>query len=146
MLRICLAGLCHRLTQHFLTLLYCRVKSIFLCQISMLSDLPFDNFCPRLSLHAAVGSENDCRRTGEGKGLLLWKAERHWTHLPGTRKQPSPQQNHGHTVCYRGKQDHYHTYIKHSKFKSSSLVQMFVCVRGQPAVCEFIKLIHRKKL
>lgn len=60
-------------------------------------------FFPRLFLVIVARSEGDRRRAGEGEGLLLWEAERHWTHLPGEWKQPSFEQNHGHPVCYRGK-------------------------------------------
>lgn len=60
-------------------------------------------FFPRLFLVIVARFEGDRRRAGEGEGLLLWEAERHWTHLPGEWKQPSFEQNHGHPVCYRGK-------------------------------------------
>lgn len=50
------------------------------------------------------GPEADCGRPGEGAGLLLRKAPRHRADLPGERKrqQPRPQQNHRHTLRYRG--------------------------------------------
>lgn len=75
----------------------------FYCWATLLFQLPPSSCFPRLFLVIVARSEGDRRRAGEGEGLLLWEAERHWTHLPGERKQPSFEQNHGHPVCYRGK-------------------------------------------
>lgn len=53
--------------------------------------------------YAGQRIETYCRRLGERKRFLLWKAKEHWIDLPGERggEQPCIAEDRGHSLCHR---------------------------------------------